>query len=111
MLECEWIWVYNSPGLNALIWQQYSMRQSQAVLQTGSILLVTHSAAMHTKCCETQKTHLITIWNVRMSMDLGLDYSLAEFMDLAAVFDEIVSGSYADTIYSAGSSFCCDAQK
>jgi hypothetical protein len=46
-----------------------------------------------------------------MSMDLGLDYSLAECMDLAAVFDEIVSDSFADTIYSAGSSFCCDAQK
>jgi hypothetical protein len=77
------------------------MRQSQAVLQTFSVLLVTHSAAMHTKGFETQKTHLITNWNVRMSMDLGLEYFLVECMDLAAVFDEIVSGSFADTIYSA----------
>jgi hypothetical protein len=58
---------------------------------------------MHRSDFETQKTHLITNWNVRMSMDLGLDYSLAECMDLAAVFDQIVSGSFADTIYSAGS--------
>jgi hypothetical protein len=43
-------------------------------------------------------------------MDLGLEYSLDECIDLAAVFDEIVSDSFADTIYSAGSSICCDAQ-
>jgi hypothetical protein len=66
---------------------------------------------MHRQGFETQKTHLITKWNVRMSMDLGLEYSLAECMDLAAVLDEIVSDSFADTIYSAGSSVCCDAQK
>jgi hypothetical protein len=44
-------------------------------------------------------------------MDLGLEYSLVDCIDLAAVFDEIVSDSFADTIYSAGSSFCCDAKK
>jgi hypothetical protein len=44
-------------------------------------------------------------------MDLGLEYSLVECMDLTAVFDETVSDSFADTIYSAGSSFCCDAKK
>jgi hypothetical protein len=44
-------------------------------------------------------------------MDLGLEYPLVKCMDLAAVLDEIVSGSFADTICSAGSSFCCDAQK
>jgi hypothetical protein len=44
-------------------------------------------------------------------MDLGLEYSLVECMDLAAALDEIVSGSFADTINSAVSSFCCDAQK
>jgi hypothetical protein len=43
-------------------------------------------------------------------MDLGLEFSLDECIDLAAVFDEIVSSSFSDTIYSAGSSICCDAQ-
>jgi hypothetical protein len=79
-----------------------------------------------------------------MSMDLGLDYSLAERMDLAgslgityfqsgdgklihlvqwlrpeslvecidlaAVFDEKVSGSFADRFHSAGTTFCRYAQ-
>jgi hypothetical protein len=44
-------------------------------------------------------------------MDLGLEQSLLECIDLAAVFDEAVSGSFADSNHSAGNTFCRYAQK
>jgi hypothetical protein len=49
-----------------LIWHQYSMRQSQAVLQTPYILLVVVAAVMHRSDFETQETHLVVDWDGRI---------------------------------------------